>query len=266
MKSNISRLASVSLLLSISSFSHIALAAPAKKKKPKKPKVEVLETIDDPAPLTQPSTEGDEGLKRTKSGKIIRPENAEDTINADSSEAKRDPQKLELILDVIGFTPSPTFGLAAGYFLTPNQVLTFRYAQITGILSGDTASVFGGGLKSFWGNSFFTHVGLSSRSYNLDYSSYKLNDNFEVENQYVISAKPKSIGANIAIGNQWQWSHFTLGCEWVGLFIPFSTTGTEFTDPDANTDYSRVEEINSDIDELKGTRYAFLRFYIGLTF
>jgi hypothetical protein len=29
--------------------------------------------------------------------------------------------------------------------------------------------------------------------------------------------KLTGLGTGIRVGNQWQWKHFTLGCDWVGI-------------------------------------------------
>lgn len=73
----------------------------------------------------------------------------------------------------------------------------------------DTQTVFGLEYKYFTGNSFY----LAPEIYYLNYSENdKTPTLFDNENETV-----KTVGLSFKIGNQWQWSNFTMGVDWIGI-------------------------------------------------
>lgn len=67
----------------------------------------------------------------------------------------------------------------------------------------ESQTVFALNYKHFFGNTFY----LSSGLYYLNYT----------EEHYSSNLHLTDIGAEIRIGNQWQWSHFSIGVDWLGL-------------------------------------------------
>lgn len=70
--------------------------------------------------------------------------------------------------------------------------------------------------KHFTGNSFYVAGELFYLNTYEDTDWIIFNQN--------INSRWISMGANIRIGNQWTWEHFTIGCDWVGIgrrFINF---------------------------------------------
>lgn len=77
----------------------------------------------------------------------------------------------------------------------------------------------------------------------------------------------KSAVLDLAIGNKWQWSNFTLGCDWIGVMVPIA----QISKKDDLTDdgsLSRSDQNHKDTaNELaKVTNLQFLRFYLGVAF
>ncbi|WP_374077265.1 hypothetical protein [Bdellovibrio bacteriovorus] len=117
--------------------------------------------------------------------------------------------------------------------------------------------VFGLHHKHFFGNSFYTKAGLDYRQAKYDYY-YDANENYSFEGDGIV--------ASFAIGNQWQWQNFTLGCDWVGLSA--SLTRNIKNERISSTPYSWVEERlkeDEDFYFMRNTPQA-LRFYAGYSF
>lgn len=83
--------------------------------------------------------------------------------------------------------------------------------------------------REFVGNSFYLEAGLATHQKHvrtLDYTyDFRANGSLGVayyeEQKYTRS----DFGVLFGIGNQWQWENFTLGCEWVGAYVPIGAAG-----------------------------------------
>ncbi len=75
----------------------------------------------------------------------------------------------------------------------------------------------------------------------------------------------ESLGAGLVIGKQWQWNNFTLGCDWIGLSLPFASTVKSETVAGSESFYrDKLDSVQQ-----KYLRSGFaqaLRFYVGYTF
>jgi hypothetical protein len=71
--------------------------------------------------------------------------------------------------------------------------------------------------------------------------------------------------AGFAIGNQWQFENFLIGCDWIGLNVPVSES---ISKDKVVSNYSYdITSHNSDRDRLfKNTTGSLLSFYIGASF
>jgi hypothetical protein len=90
--------------------------------------------------------------------------------------------------------------------------------------------------KNFVGNTFY----MAPEIFYLNYADTA---------GYSYDERLTGLGAHFRIGNQWQWEHFTLGCDWVGVgrvFVIFNNT-----DEYGDTDYLTLSVAN---------------FYLGYSF
>ncbi|MBQ49266.1 MAG: hypothetical protein CMP10_17950 [Zetaproteobacteria bacterium] len=144
------------------------------------------------------------------------------------SEANRKNVKYTVLYESGFGMTLPTSGFNAGYFLKPDQMVDFSY--ISGGTSSLGWSVIGVGYKWFPGNSMYLHGGLGQRSLKLDID--------------LGSAELSSLGLDIRLGNRWQWGGFTLGIDWLGYFLPISSSAsTSAAIPDNNKDLQDAEAI-----------------------
>ncbi len=160
-----------------------------------------------------------------------------------SSDVRKD-LKYTVTLQPVGFGPIPEFsqGINIGYFLNPNSILQLEYTSShtpfqTPAYSGangygsSTSSQrwysslrgysLGIHLKQFFGNSFYVNGGV-------DYRNLSRNNDYEdltnTSQSFSVGFSGTSVAAAISLGNQWQFSHFTIGCDWIGVSVPFSHT------------------------------------------
>ncbi len=202
--------------------------------------------------------------KRTATGKVI--VSRDEVVFNDSSEALREGKEWSLVFEPIGFSVAPiaSYGLAAGAYLSSDMIMEASYAHgktdflIFNIFSDYTALH----LKKFWGNSFYTNTGFAMR---------KLGAGFDLESiatgasDLKASSSTTSIGVELAIGNRWQWDTFTLGCDWIGAFLPIAKISDDIDMP-AGAKESEKKEAQDDWDNLAKTHnYQLLRFYLGVS-
>ncbi|WP_374077267.1 hypothetical protein [Bdellovibrio bacteriovorus] len=189
-------------------------------------------------------------------------------VEKDSSEHMRMNKKITVQWQLFGSGANGTSqsAIIAGYHLDRNSIIqleaggggnSFRTFFSSSEYSYNSYSV-GAHFKKFLGNSFYVKTGVDYRSvdyvFNYGYSSVKTG--FE----------GNSLAASLVIGNQWQWDNFTLGCDWIGLSLPFAHTVTSET---LSADADSYHRANLDEDEehyLKNGYAQALRFYVGYSF
>ncbi len=184
-----------------------------------------------------------------------------------SSEHNR-MNKMYVLTGEMGFSVAPmgSGGVNAGYYLDRNSVAQASYAggslKLTDFnIRTKTGSVL---YKRFLGNSFYLRAGPGYREIELQYDNWLSSPYFK-SNGFKDVGVSRSLVADVAIGNQWQWENFTLGCDWVGAMIPIADLGSQvrtdgFSDAekrDVNDQWDRLQKITSS---------QLLRFYIGASF
>jgi hypothetical protein len=115
--------------------------------------------------------------------------------------------------------------------------------------------------KEFVGNSFYLAGGGLYKTVEFGWEKDEL---FQIGDSRG-SFKGNSIMATFAIGNQWQWDGFTMGCDWVGIAAPLysKTTSTDRTDL-ATEDYGKLDD--EEQRQLKDIQLYGLRLYVGASF
>lgn len=202
------------------------------------------------------------------------------------SQANRAQKTIVVTLQPIGFGPIPAFssGFTVGYFQSPDLILQleatsgFRlnytssaqkdengYGSSTSSIAWTSefqAVAVGAHAKYFVGNSFYVKGGL-------DYRSVRQADiHTNVGNSassYTIEFTGQALSAALALGNQWQFSYFTLGIDWIGAVLPFTSKVSE-TNPANSTDYGRQLSREGQQNYLKSLSGLFGRFYLGASF
>ncbi len=182
------------------------------------------------------------------------------------SEDYRQDQRYQI---TAGTTVVPYWGatLQGAYFSTPDTLYTLAYSQgfdvqdaLMNLFSSEgwtTMRMVNVGVKRFLENSLYIEgTGFFRRLEHTASSRENGEIRFERE----------SLGVTLALGQQWQWATFTLGCDWIGGIQPLvqSALKTRFdsdTDPNAFTD-DRAEFERS----AEGSRLMLLRFYLGYSF
>ena len=131
------------------------------------------------------------------------------SLFAASSSVSRETLKYQVNLPLTGFAHSLMFSSAIefSYFLSKDQNIGIKYIEYDSpkvyedTYRGEVLEIF---YKKFNGNSFYVKPLVFYRNMDID----------EKEGtDYVFS----DFGVGISIGNQWQWSNFTIGCDWVGV-------------------------------------------------
>lgn len=129
-----------------------------------------------------------------------------------------------------GYHDKSRKGFQFGKFLDSQSLILFNYSN-GGYNSGNyfynfsnSSSSFGVQYKKFFGNSFFVQSGLNYETFKSDYAEI-----FEDSSTGLLIPSGSTLDINsllfvLKIGNHWQWSNFTLGCDWLTLEMPSFTT------------------------------------------
>lgn len=207
---------------------------------------------------------------------MVAPSGAE-VIREDSSAFNRVDKTFQINAILFGAGPSlsGSTGLQGGLFLNRNMLLFLEATsgKLSSSLSGKewgsgsesgssmdvkTRSV-GIHFKHYTGNSFYYRAGVDFR--NAEYSYVYTSTTTDY-----YKFKGTSVAANFQIGNQWQWSNFTLGCDWIGISVPLSSKITDeevsVTAPITYRDWQKSDEDTF----VKNTNVNLLRFYLGASF
>ena len=147
----------------------------------------------------------------------------------DSSAANR-KQKLFLLGIEAGGSPWPSAGVHLGIYFTPQLVAEAGvnagqfYSLPDKKKTWQTELYFVRG-KFFWGNSFYTNVGVAGRVV----KETTIYANRGQDNEASYATLQASGGALVEAGNRWHWGTFFVGLDWVGLYLPFALFWRDFT-------------------------------------
>lgn len=195
-------------------------------------------------------------------------EKASTAVMQDSSEHLRLNKKWVAQWQLFGAGPNGSTQSAAivGYHLDRNSVVQAEfggggYSQSGGLFANHkfnlSGNSYGVHYKKFFSNSFYVKAGVDYRS--IDYSyTYGFSG-------YTESFQGDSFAAGLVIGNEWQWDNFNLGCDWVGMSMPFSSNVVS-QNYASNDSFYQKELKDAQQRYLKDTFTQGLRFYIGYTF
>lgn len=185
-----------------------------------------------------------------------------------TSATNREGKSFMLVAQPIGLGPI-TFinqGLGAGLYLNPDSILQLEFkGNSDNDYEGDNYDTkirsLGVNWKQFLGNSFYLKGGIEHRWVTAS-SDYR--GSFGTTG-WAWGFKGQSTSAAIAIGNQWQFSGFTLGCDWFGVQQPLIHTRSNEYAID-NDDYAQRRLNEESENYLEDTTYSFVHFYLGMSF
>jgi hypothetical protein len=186
----------------------------------------------------------------------------------------RNDQTFQVTAGLGSAIPYFGFGVNAAWFQKPDTLLTFSY--LNGVSTEKIFSEFlfgsweeipearwlSAGYKKFVVSSFYwegtgffrrlTQSSFHSRSY-----SYRSEEaEFRLD----------SLGGTFAIGNQWQWATFTLGCDWIGFGVPLAHGRLRMREYEIENAAEVDEEKREFERSAKESFPIVLRFYLGYSF
>jgi len=139
-----------------------------------------------------------------------------------TSQMNRENKKFSLLVGMGGEATTFAGHFAGDYFINKNLVLQLKGVRADGDKYTDgTENSINLGLKVFEGNSFYFKPSIG-------YLEYSKVDIITLLFDGILRSvsEPDQLFAltgSLAIGNQWQWSRFTLGVEWVGITQTLAT-------------------------------------------
>lgn len=171
-----------------------------------------------------------------------------------------------------------TQGLNLGFYLTSDAILSI------GVESGHGAVgdwLFGSGnqvadtralsasLKKFVGNSFYLRGGAEYRQvkYRQHDEDWLILSSTSTRNKSDLSFDGNMTSVTFSIGNQWQFSGFTIGADWAGVTMPLaSSLKSETASVTGTVSSSDQQQYDDAKNSLKVAHYEFCRFYLGASF
>jgi hypothetical protein len=168
-----------------------------------------------------------------------------------------------LAVEPYGRLPSAGFGGRIGYFITPDSLVGINYS--TGSMEHNDA-VFDSTLleltyKRFFTNSIYMDAGIANEVVDVRYKVIDTANSFaRVESK----ASLKRSGFVLHIGNQWQFSNFTFGCDWLGHHLPVFQD--ESFSPAAGGDIADEGRQKRAVQRATRSTLQFVRGYVGFSF
>ena len=172
-------------------------------------------------------------------------------------------KKVFVAVEPYGRLPSAGYGARVGYFITPDSLVGVNYS--TGRLDLNDAAyestLFELTYKRFFTNSIYMDAGLASEAVDTRYRVIDAANSFaKVESKAAL----KRSGVVLHIGNQWQWSNITLGCDWLGHHLPLSRK--ESFSPSAGGDPSDEARQKREVKKATRSTLQMIRAYVGFSF
>lgn len=177
-------------------------------------------------------------------------------------------------LDILVFG----MGARAAYIYSPK--LTFEGSYLEGEFAffglSKEIALLSTRAKWFFGNSFYGVGGVGYRQVTMRDTRSQYDNNTYLAKSHLIYQNT-AITAEGGIGNQWQFSGFTLGCDWVGLSIPtvYLSEDRDSTLTDSRGLTPAQEELIAEKEDdthkglaesATGVTLQLLRFYLGWSF
>jgi hypothetical protein len=160
---------------------------------------------------------------------------AQDTSSeTNASQANRGVGRATILVQPIGFGQGIQNALRLEYSQPGDMRIGLLLQQGTELSDlfdtfqaySTTAALY---IKRYAGNSFYFELGAAAHERNVrtkDYTyDFRSDGSFGAVYYDEEDYRKQDIGLQLGLGNQWQWEHFTLGCEWVGAYVPIQATG-----------------------------------------
>lgn len=203
--------------------------------------------------------------------KVLEPA-TEEQVYRDSSAFHRIDKSFTLHYMAFGIGPSRSgsIGGTFGFFLDRNSEIDievingrpYTYGFFFGSEYDIKTNSFGVHYKHFAGNSFYYRGGIDYRNVDYSHTSYDILTPSNVYSRE--NFKGNSMTATFVIGNQWQWDNFTLGCDWFGIALPFTSQVDSESVGGSNPSQKNLKDEEENF--LKKETSTSLRFYLGASF
>jgi hypothetical protein len=203
-----------------------------------------------------------------------------------SSAVNRRDKEFILVASPFGVGPSgmPEAGVSIGRYLTPSTIAqlelgtgnnndnndSWGFSNSSRNVTTNSASV---NVKHFVSNSFYVKGGLDHRSvdYEYNYGNTFLGLGNPNGPRSSYSFNGDSWSTSFAIGNQWQWENFTLGCDWIGVTLPLAYTirdekMNDNLNSDTNAGEIRARRSDNEDKYVKQVAVQAVKFYLGASF
>lgn len=172
-------------------------------------------------------------------------------------------------------------GVQGGFFFAPDTVLLLSassgiqkrntdYLDWTNEINENRATHAGISVQQFLSNSFYVKGGVAYRYVDIrrSYATTVWGFGSPTDPRSSYEFTGESTSATISVGNQWQWSYFTLGADWITIWAPVSSNikSEKYSYAGSTT----ATTVNNDADDaqkkyLKSPSVS-ASFYIGASF
>lgn len=213
-------------------------------------------------------------LAKDKAESEIKVNVIEKTVVRGSSEHNRLNIKNSVLVQLVGAGPSPgsATGMILAHYLDSDRIIqlevlntksNWQYYGTWGSRTDISGLNLGIHFKQHTGNSFYFKGGAdySAFDYNYKYVSYS---GTAYDEGY--SFKGRKVSASVAIGNQWQWENFTLGCDWIGWSVPITYSTSDEKSYGNNTSNTATDLRSTKEIYLQNGYPLALHFYLGASF
>jgi hypothetical protein len=164
---------------------------------------------------------------------------------------------------VIGGSPNLQTGFDLGYMISEKDSISATYVYNMRLMSEDRSSMAAVKWKHFWGNTFYTNLGLGYLS-----SQWREDFGGASADAHMVDLAESSIALNVAVGNRWEWqSGFLLGCDWVALDVPiYRIDGPYSVDKDSYDAEWYTDGMNERKNDRPTSQLSLAKLYAGWKF
>lgn len=194
------------------------------------------------------------------------PRDEEDYVR--SSRSYRKSKRVNLFVEALGFILVPAVGFRVAYNFTPDLALETNLNA--GGLFGDTKALMEVKAKYFLLDSLYVSGGFGREAWIVrrDVAKTRIkkaDGSFEPFQNAEVTWNTSNNGLALALGNQWTWGYFTLGCDWVGGLVNLHSTFDRKKPQDVEQD--EFERYDRNVkSSFTGHTVHVLRLYLGASF
>lgn len=178
-------------------------------------------------------------------------------------------REYSLSLQPIGITGfGASWSLSGGYYIGTSLLIEGSYGQTSRINIDLDSKIYGVRLRSSFGGSFYTSVGLARQTFT--FATEETYTNILIADEprlWRYEAEAARTVLDLSVGNRWDYRYFSVGCDWVGVLVPLQKGKIKIQMQGVAENIKDQQDAQSDMQKfIDDTDLQVLHLYVGTTF